>query len=174
MKRDVRNGIGFQTNPGPIVPIFLQLGRIPLNLVPCKVVGTQTVILCRYKGLAFVKYCPCFPPHCILGECEKFFPHPFRCTLEQPNAAQYTIITISIPIMLVNLFVRVLGRDNWLDNYNHVLSRLLASLTDWHLWRHTYGAKTCRVKYAYYEIQTLNCQILKHVAFWTKRSTRVI
>ena len=109
-----------------------------------------------------------------LGNVKKLFPHPFRCTLEQPNAAQYTIITISNPIMTVNLFVTVLWRDNWLDKYKQVLSRLLASLTDWHLWRHTYGAKTCRVKYAYYEIQTLNCQNLKHVAFWTKRSTRVI
>ena len=52
---------------GPIVSILLQLGRIPLNLVPCKLVRTQTMILRRYKGLAFAKNCPCFSPHCILS-----------------------------------------------------------------------------------------------------------
>ena len=116
---DVRNSTRFQN-----VSILLQLDRISLYLLRCKVIRTQMMILRRYKGLAFPKCCPSFPPHRFLGESKQTLP----TTLVYPLASRYTTVQFIIRLWSFICLLRDLI-------INQVFLRFLASLTDCHLWR---------------------------------------
>ena len=82
---------------------MIELNEVSLNLLPCKVIRTQTMILHRYKGPAFAKYCPCFPPHRILGECKKTLPTSFPLHVGLPDCLKIHHCTVYNPIMIVLL-----------------------------------------------------------------------
>ena len=100
-------------NQSYIVSLLLQLGRVSLNLIPCKKIRTQTMILCMYKGPAFAKYCPCFPPHRILGECKKTLPKSFPMHVGIHDCLTIHHCTVYNPIMIIHQFVSGLNGCIW-------------------------------------------------------------
>ena len=139
--------------------ILLQLDRISLNLIPCKVIRTQTMIFRRYKGLAFAKYCPCFPPHRNLGESKKTLPTSFPMPVGIPDCLTIHHCAVYNCIMIVHLFVT--GLDNWSSAFT--LSRFIDRLTPMtsHIWREKLPSENCILRNSNFELLKLKtCSIL--------------
>ena len=117
------------------------------------------MILRRYKGPAFAKYCPCFPPHRILGECKKTLPTSFPMHVGIPDCLMIHHCTVYNPIMIIHLFV--MGLDNWSSAFT--LSRFIDRLTPMtsHIWREKLPSEICILRNSKFELLKLNmCSIL--------------
>ena len=126
------------------------------------------MILRRYKGPAFAKYCLCFPPHRILGECKKTLPTSFPMHVGIPDCLTIHHCTVYNPIMIIHLFV--MGLDNWSSAFTY--SRFIDRLTPMtsHMWHEKLSSEICILRNSKFELLKLEmCSILNK-----KKSTWII